>query len=152
MVADGFASRSHIARRPSCSRSCQKTDERGSIVSLLTTLRMVRLSLLLTLLFTHAVNAQTVTLAITGGRILDGYGGPPIENGVILIAGERITAVGPASAVAVPAGVLVVPSPQSISHAVMVSAPGSLLDKAMVYAAPAGTADPPPMATAWWTS
>ena len=66
---------------------------------------MRRLSLLLALVVSPVVHAQTVTLAITGGRILDGYGGPPIENGVILIAGERITAVGPTSAVAVPAGV-----------------------------------------------
>ena len=65
-------------------------------------MRRVAILLLVTAL---PVSAQNVTLAVTGGRILDGYGGPPIENGVILIAGERITAVGPASAVTVPAGV-----------------------------------------------
>lgn len=57
---------------------------------------------LLALLAAAPLQAQTVTMAVTGGRILDGYGGPPIENGVILIAGERITAVGPASAVQIP--------------------------------------------------
>jgi len=49
-----------------------------------------------------------VTLALAGGRILDGYGGRPIENGVILVAGDRIAAVGPASEVSVPAGVPVI--------------------------------------------
>ncbi|HEY6929501.1 MAG TPA: amidohydrolase family protein [Thermoanaerobaculia bacterium] len=44
------------------------------------------------------------TLALVGGRIIDGYEGRPIEDGVVLIAGERILAVGPRSAVAVPAG------------------------------------------------
>jgi imidazolonepropionase-like amidohydrolase len=44
------------------------------------------------------------TLALVGGRIIDGYEGRPIEDGVVLIAGERIMAVGPRSAVAVPAG------------------------------------------------
>jgi imidazolonepropionase-like amidohydrolase len=44
------------------------------------------------------------TLALVGGRIIDGYEGAPIEDGVVLIAGERIVAVGPRSRVAVPDG------------------------------------------------
>lgn len=44
------------------------------------------------------------TLALVGGRILDGYEGRPIEDGVVLIAGEKILAVGPRSEVSVPAG------------------------------------------------
>lgn len=45
------------------------------------------------------------TLALVGGRVIDGYEGRPIEDGVVLIAGERILAVGPRSEVPVPAGV-----------------------------------------------
>jgi len=44
------------------------------------------------------------TLALVGGRIIDGYDGRPIEDGVVLIAGERIVAVGPRSEIAVPPG------------------------------------------------
>ncbi len=44
------------------------------------------------------------TLALVGGRIIDGYEGTPIDDGVVLIAGERILAVGPRSRIAVPAG------------------------------------------------
>lgn len=44
------------------------------------------------------------TLALVGGRVIDGYEGPPINDGVVLIAGERILAVGSRSDVAVPAG------------------------------------------------
>jgi imidazolonepropionase-like amidohydrolase len=47
------------------------------------------------------------TLALVGGRVLDGYGGIPIENGVVLMAGQRIVAVGRAGEVDVPAGVTV---------------------------------------------
>jgi len=54
------------------------------------------------------LEAQEPTLALVGGRILDGFGGPPLEDGVILIAGERVTRVGPASDVGVPDGVRVV--------------------------------------------
>jgi len=34
------------------------------------------------------------TLALVGGRIIDGYEGKPVEDGVVLIAGDRIVAVG----------------------------------------------------------
>ncbi|MCC6928497.1 MAG: amidohydrolase family protein [Gemmatimonadaceae bacterium] len=51
-----------------------------------------------------AQGAPRPTLAIVGGRIIDGYGGPVIENGVILVAGERIVAVGRDNEVKVPAG------------------------------------------------
>jgi imidazolonepropionase-like amidohydrolase len=47
------------------------------------------------------------TLAIVGGRVIDGYGGPPIENGVVLIAGDRISAVGKEGSVTIPSGVTV---------------------------------------------
>ncbi len=49
-----------------------------------------------------------VTMAIVGGRIIDGYGGPVIENGVVLVAGERIVTVGREGEVAVPQGVTVI--------------------------------------------
>jgi imidazolonepropionase-like amidohydrolase len=45
------------------------------------------------------------TLALVGGRIIDGYEGRPIEDGIVLIAGNRIVAVGTRSQVAVPAGI-----------------------------------------------
>ncbi len=44
------------------------------------------------------------TLALVGGQIIDGYECPPIKDGVVLSAGERIIAVGPRSEVPVPPG------------------------------------------------
>ena len=41
-------------------------------------------------------------LVLAGGTVVDGYGNPPIRNGVVVIEGERIAAVGPASMVEVP--------------------------------------------------
>lgn len=52
--------------------------------------------------------APRPTLAIVGGRVIDGYGGPPIENGVVLVAGERIVAVGREGEVKVPDGTPVI--------------------------------------------
>jgi imidazolonepropionase-like amidohydrolase len=51
---------------------------------------------------------STPTLALVGGQIVDGYGGPPIQNGVVLISGERIVAVGPAHEVVVPQGIEII--------------------------------------------
>lgn len=48
------------------------------------------------------------TLALVGGTLVDGYGGPPVRNSVVLVAGERIVAVGTTETVEVPSGVEVV--------------------------------------------
>ena len=55
-----------------------------------------------------AAQDPTTALAIVGGTIIDGNGGPPIEDGTILIEGNRITAVGPSASVEVPEGVRVI--------------------------------------------
>jgi imidazolonepropionase-like amidohydrolase len=48
--------------------------------------------------------APAPTLALVGGRIIDGYEGRPIDDGVVLIAGERIVALGRRAEVAIPPG------------------------------------------------
>jgi len=50
------------------------------------------------------VAAQAPTLALVGGQVVDGYGGPPIQNGAVLIQGDRILAVGRAGEMEIPAG------------------------------------------------
>jgi imidazolonepropionase-like amidohydrolase len=47
-------------------------------------------------------------LVLSGGTVVDGYGGPPLQNGVIVIEGERITAVGTLDTVVLPPGAEVV--------------------------------------------
>jgi len=53
------------------------------------------------------VCAQDLT-AIVGARIIDGLGGPPIENGVVIVEGARIAAVGPAGSIDIPDGAEVI--------------------------------------------
>jgi imidazolonepropionase-like amidohydrolase len=55
-----------------------------------------------------AVSAHAQPLVLAGGRLLDGYGGPPLENAVIVIEGNRIKAVGPEGMVPIPAGARVI--------------------------------------------
>lgn len=43
-------------------------------------------------------------VALVGGRLIDGWGGAPVNRSVILIDGERITAVGTEDTLPVPAG------------------------------------------------
>src|ERR1051326_5950197 len=47
--------------------------------------------------------ATQATTALVGGTVIDGNGGAPVADAVVLIAGSRITAVGPRSAVSIPA-------------------------------------------------
>src|ERR1700722_3931708 len=51
-----------------------------------------------------ALPATAQIRAFTGATIIDGNGGKPIENGVILIDGSTIKAVGPAARVSIPSG------------------------------------------------
>jgi imidazolonepropionase-like amidohydrolase len=54
-----------------------------------------------------AAETPAPTLALAGGRIIDGFGGAPIENGVVLISGNRISRVGTVDSVPIPGGVRV---------------------------------------------
>ncbi|MEZ5317177.1 MAG: amidohydrolase family protein [Vicinamibacterales bacterium] len=47
-------------------------------------------------------------LALVGGTLIDGYSSTPIRNSVILVSGERITAVGRVGEIPVPAGAEVI--------------------------------------------
>ena len=65
-------------------------------------LRGMRIIGILSVLLLATAGAQAQTTALVGGRIIDGAG-KVIENGTVVISGNKITAVGPAST-AVPAG------------------------------------------------
>ncbi len=54
----------------------------------------------------HALaDAKPVSVkALVGGRVIDGFGGRPIDDGVVLIEGDKITAVGRQGEVAIPKG------------------------------------------------
>ncbi len=47
-------------------------------------------------------------IAIIHGQLIDGTGAPAIDDGVVVVEGQRIAAVGPADAVEVPAGAEVI--------------------------------------------
>lgn len=64
---------------------------------------MIRsLWLVLALLWPAIPRAEV--LALIGGTVLDGSGGPALRNGVVVIDGERIVAVGPVNSTLIPAG------------------------------------------------
>lgn len=58
------------------------------------------------------------TKALVGGTLIDGFGGPPLRNSVILVQGERITAVGQLGTLALP------PAAEVISTEGMTVLPG----------------------------
>lgn len=58
------------------------------------------LSLLVLILTSGGLSAEPPRrLAVRAGRLIDGTGGAPVRDAVILIEGDRITAVGPGLAI-----------------------------------------------------
>ena len=55
-----------------------------------------------------AVSAHAQQTALVGGRLIDGFGHAPINDSVILINDDRVTAVGTVGSLAVPAGYTVI--------------------------------------------
>jgi imidazolonepropionase-like amidohydrolase len=75
---------------------------------------MLRRSLIAVVIATGVVSAQVPQTspprvkALVGGLLIDGFAGPPIQNSVVLVAGDRISAVGQVGTLAVPAGAEVI--------------------------------------------
>ncbi len=65
------------------------------------------LSLAAALCASSTAAAQSVT-AIVGARVINGLGGSPIPDGVVLVQGDRIIGVGAASSVTVPSGARII--------------------------------------------
>lgn len=66
-------------------------------------LRAVVFAALLAVTASTALSQAPVTV-FDGARILDGNGGAPVEGGRLVVQGDRIVAIGPASSVSAPAG------------------------------------------------
>ncbi len=69
-------------------------------------LRLPVLCFLSSVLWVASATAKVT--ALVGGRLIDGWGGAPVNHSVILIEGERIKAVGTVESLPVPAGAEVI--------------------------------------------
>lgn len=69
----------------------------------------MRKLLLLTALFSAALAGQGQKVkALVGGTMIDGYGGKPLRNSIIVVEGERIKAIGQVGTMAIPKGAEVI--------------------------------------------
>src|SRR5262245_1734176 len=66
--------------------------------------RLRMLSLLFAMLGVATVAAQESGLVLQGGTLIDGRGGAPLEDVVVVVKGDRISAVGRRGQIPVPAG------------------------------------------------
>jgi imidazolonepropionase-like amidohydrolase len=69
-------------------------------------MRNILLACLITASLAHGQSSKMK--ALVGGTLIDGFGGKPLSNSVILIEGERIKAVGQVGSLAVPPGAEVI--------------------------------------------
>lgn len=60
------------------------------------------LQLTILLLFPFLLQSQSNVKALVGGRLIDGFGGRPIPNSVIIIEGEKIKAIGQVGNIDIP--------------------------------------------------
>lgn len=65
---------------------------------------MLRSLCLFLLLCPALLIAQPNVKALVGGTMIDGFGGPPLRNSVIIIEGERIKTIGQVGNIEIPAG------------------------------------------------
>ncbi len=65
---------------------------------------MLRSLCLFLLLCPALLIAQSNVKALVGGTMIDGFGGPPLRNSVIIIEGERIKTIGQVGNIEIPAG------------------------------------------------
>lgn len=82
---------------------------------------------------------MTKTVAVTGGQLIDGTGADPIQNGLVLIEGDRITYAGKADGKAVPRdaqvydaqGGSILPGLMDVHVHISLNAPADLLREAI---------------------
>ena len=71
-------------------------------------MKSIRSALAVLLATVGVLSAQAKITALVGGRLIDGWGGAPVNSSVILIEGDRIKAVGTVDSLPVPAGAEVI--------------------------------------------
>ena len=67
-------------------------------------MRIVLSAIVVLALHAAGMQAQPASLAIVGATVIDGSGGAPLTNAVVVITGNRIAAVGPRGSTTVPSG------------------------------------------------
>ena len=67
-------------------------------------MRIVLSATVVLALYAAGMQAQPASLALVGATVIDGTGGAPLTNAVVVITGNRIAAVGPRGSTTVPSG------------------------------------------------
>ncbi len=69
--------------------------------------KMIRKTLYIGILFSFLI-ANSQSVALVGGTLIDGFGNDPIKNSVILLDGEKIISVGTIATLEVPLGIKII--------------------------------------------